>query len=621
MPHSLRREFKLLALAAAVVATMLGSFAARAGAAVLDLSALGAPSGHYGVLEYPSDPSGALATAGIPKVTDSGVCQDPALSADLVAPANGLCWHGGPVVHASQIFSLTWDAGSPRSYWSGTRGFLEQFLRDVSDGSGTLSSPFAVATQYADGAGQAANQSTYGGSCIDYGIPGGSACQFGSTAGTAAGDPYPSSGCPLSAPAAVCLDDAQIQGELAQVVTQTGLSTHLRPGTTPVLVVLLPKNVESCVDSAGKLCQANNITNAAAAHFCSYHAHLQVGGTDYAYVVQPWTINTVCDEPNLPGPPTFPIWVDAGQRLVSPMSAGTIAALVDPDLNAWYAHSGAEVYDNGGCHPAGYKIDTVTVGGSSQNPYWIQPEFSNAGVMIDDPISPSCALSVVLAPNFVVPSPVNSGDVVAFDGSITSASLIAPAHGYAWDFGDGTGPAYGPSVTHSYAYGGTYSVKLTVTDRGGNAQSLTQAIKVSGPPPPAPSTGGSGGGSSTPPPPPAAPSLGARFQLLPQSLRAVINQGVGVTLSAREAADGVAYISIPAAAARRAHLKGVHGATMMVGRGALSGITATSVTRHLHLPLALRAKLRKLRKLTLTVRLVLVGADGAREAIDLAGRY
>jgi hypothetical protein len=528
-----------------------------------------------------------------------------------VLSAGGLCWHGGRVIHASQIFSLTWDAGSPRTYYEGTRNYLLQFLRDISDGSGTLSSPFAVATQYSDAAGPTANQSVYGGSCIDYGVPGGSACTFGTTSGTAPGDAYPASGCPVTAPAAsTCLTDAQIQSELAHQITATDPGAHLHSGTSPLLVVLLPSAVESCIDSSGELCQA---LSKAPAQFCSYHSHLVLGGVDYAYVVQPWTAHSACDEPKLPDVPAVSSSLAAALRLVSPLSAGVIGSLVDPDLNGWYAQDGSETYDNGGCRPQGFQTDSEVVGTSGQNPYTLQPAFSNAGVIEDDPDAPTCAQNVVLTPAFVAPSPVHSGDVVAFDGAGGTSSLIVPATGYVWDFGDGSPQTRGPSVTHSFRYGGTYAVKLTVTDRGANVQTLTQTIKVDGPPPAGGSGSGGGGG--------ATPALGVQAQLLPQSLRSALSRGIGLTLSAQEDADGLASVSLPAAVARRAHLGKVHGATMTLAQGPLSGVTGASTTLHLHLPRAVAQKLGRLHHLTLTVRLVLVGADGSREAVDLAGRY
>ncbi len=68
-------------------------------------------------------------------------------------------------------------------------------------------------------------------------------------------------------------------------------------------------------------------------------------------------------------------------------------------------------------------------------------------------------------------NPVRAGEPVTLDGTY-SRSEGGKVVKYAWDFGDGT-IATGPVVTHVYAKAWTYSVKLTVTDEGGNTGSAT----------------------------------------------------------------------------------------------------------------------------------------------------
>ena len=67
---------------------------------------------------------------------------------------------------------------------------------------------------------------------------------------------------------------------------------------------------------------------------------------------------------------------------------------------------------------------------------------------------------------------VNGSGSTDSDGSIVT---------YAWDFGDG-GTAGTPTATHAYAAGGTYTVKLTVTDNSGATDSATRSLTVSAPP-------------------------------------------------------------------------------------------------------------------------------------------
>jgi hypothetical protein len=585
---------------------------------------------YFGVALVPGTTSAQLATAHVSPLISSAPCSDPALSPDLVLPANGLCYHDGAVMHRNETFALTWDPA--RRYWQTTRNYVQQFLRDVADGSGTLTSPYAITGQYTDSIGRAANASAYGGGCIDYGNPGGSACQFGNTHGT--GTDYPGSctgnvsgtnafseqpdGTFGNSGNDICLTDGDIQHELQAMIPQMNLSGHTQPGYTPLIVVLTPPGVEVCLDGSATLCSSNG---ASAAQFCSYHAQVEApggSGNRYAYVVQPWTAQwgpAACNEPDAPAisqdpqPAPATLATDVGQRLVSPLSEGQLAAIVNPALDGWFGLNGAEINGNG-CVPLANGQDTATVGISGQNPYFLQREFNNAGVIQSDPNGPSCAPSVTLAPAFVVPSAVNTGDVVQFDGSTTASSLIVPSAGNAWDFGDGT-TAVGPSVVHSYRTGGTYTVRLTVTDRGGNVRALTQAISVLGPT----------GVPVTPPNTHPTPGLKVRIQLVPQSLRSMLRSGLVVRVTSNQRADGIATLSISRSAAKRAHIRTGRSPTVVIGRGTISGIKNGSVRLHLHLSRGTAAKLERLGHVTLTVRLAVVAAGRAHMAVVVAGRY
>jgi PKD domain len=641
------RRLALLALTL-VVSLVVGAGGAQA--VVVDMGS----AGHFGVALVPGT-RGHLATAGVPIVQSSAPCSDPWLSRDLSLPSTGLCWHGGAVMHANETFTLTWDP--LRRYWQTTRDYVQQFLRDVADGRGTLTSPYALTSQYSDPNGRANNTSAYGGGCIDFGDTGGSSCKFGDTAGNGPGHSYGSFGPPFcsshgtnqfseqsdgtfgNAQNDVCLTDAQIQGELAAMINQTGLLARTKPGYTPLVVLMTPPGVEVCLDGSATLCSANG---ASTAQFCSYHSQVDVntpqGPTEVAYVVQPWTASwhtpTGCDEPDAPpflDPPTpQQLATGVGLRLVSPLSQGELGAIVNPDLNGWFRPYsgitdngyGSEINDNGnsqtsgtGCVPLDHQRDSVTVGSSAQNPYLLQREFNNAGVIQSDPNGPACAPFVALVPTFVVPSAVNPGDVVQFDGSTTVSTLIVPRAGYVWNFGDGT-TAIGPSVEHSYAKGGTYAVKLTVTDRGGNVASLSQTITVLGPngqPVSPPHTSG--------PRPPTLPALRVRLQFMPQGLRTMLRVGLSVRVSSNQRADGIATLSISRKSAKQAHIRTGRGPTVVIGRGTVSGITNGTVNLHLRLSRAMAAKLRHLRHVTLTLRLALVTAGGVHLAIDAAGRY
>jgi PKD repeat protein len=717
------------------LATLVATFAASLvvatpGAQAVVLNDAGTQAG----VSLTPDTRGGSLPSGVSAVTSASSCTDPWLASDLGGPAmpnGGLCYRGGGVMHKNETFALTWD--QPRAYWAQTRGYVEQFLRDVADASGALGSPFALTSQYSDAGGNAQNQSIFGGGCIDYGSVGGSSCEYGSPTG--AGHSYPANGCPVQGYSFTggitanshCLTDAQLQGEVSTMVAQTGILGRTQPGYTPLVTLLLPPGVETCLDAAHNLCSVNGqltpappqvsggstvgstlpdgtygvevtyqigggetvastpqtitvtaanptitisappavsgatgwyayvtqpngqsymrqggvnamatavtlstpptggATPPSAASFCSYHSQVNVGGTEVAYVVQPWTAETDCDEPGIPAIQDFPtaqqLSVGVGQRLVSPLSQAEIAAIVDPGLNGWAALNGSETEDNGGCVPLPKDLDKVSVGSSSQSPYYLQREFDNGDVLGPDPFTyDGCAPQVVLWPAFVAPSAVDQGDVVQLDGSATASTLLIPNQGYVWNFGDGS-TGTGPSVVHQFSKAGAYTVTLTVTDRGGNKDTTSQSITVLGPagqtptPPtsqPTPSNPGSG----------PAPALQVRLQLAPLGYKAVLRNGIALQVHSNKVANGILTVSISRALAKRAHIKiGRHANSVVIARGTTAGIVNGVSFLRLHLPKGVSAKLKKLRHATFSVRLSLVAAGGGHLAIDAAGRY
>jgi hypothetical protein len=301
-------------------------------------------------------------------------------------------------------------------------------------------------------------------------------------------------------------------------------------------------------------------------------------------------------------------------------------AITDPNLDGWYGSDGSEINDNG-CGPLAKPLDTVAVGPTS---YPLQREFNNAGAIWSDPNELPCAGWVNLTPTFVVPGPVEPNDNVLFDGSVTQATLGIHNGDYAWNFGDGTGGS-GPSVYHQYTSPGNYPVTLKVTDRGGNTATITQTVVVLGANgQPVPGTGGSTPGPTTGQPATGTPSgsgsgagsgLTAHLQLLPQSLKAVLKNGIAVRVSSNRAANGIATVWIARSAAKRAHLAARKGGAVRIGIGTVASITNGTVTLHLHLSRSVAKKLAHLGHVTLTIRLALVASGNQRYAVDAAGRY
>ncbi len=628
-------------LVLALTCTVLASLAVVASAQAIVVNDGGS---NYGVDLVP----GTGLSGGISPVTSGGPCVDPSLAPDLTWQTTGLvsplCYHGGSVLPENETYVLTWDP--QRNYWATTRQYVEQFLSDVATASGSFATPYAVTPQYtmANGTVRAQNRSLFAGGCIDYGTssgsPSGDTCQFGANHPSGSGNNYPANGCsvsgnnvwtgqpngPLSTTSNdVCLTDAQIQGELQSTMPQMGLPGGNVPGYSPLVVVLTPPGVEVCLDSAGNVCSANSAAGSTDAQFCSYHSQVNVNGTDVAYVVQPWTAQwgkgNGCDEPDAPNI-TTPVDVttlaqEVGAKLVSPLSQGQLAAIVNPALNGWYGEDGAEINDNG-CFPLNNGLDNVTIAG---NTYVLQREFNNAGAIETDPNALPCTDWIELNPAFVVPGPVEPGDNVLFDGSVTASALMVHNAGYSWNFGDGT-TGTGPSVYHTYSQGGNYSVTLTVTDRGGNTAHITQTVQVLGSngqavPPPTSTGGGSGSGSGSG----SSTALKVRLQLLPQSLKTVLRTGISVRVTSNAPANGIATVSITRASAKKAHIQVGQSPTVRIGLGTVSSVKNGTVTLHLYFSKAMAKKLSRLHHVAMTVRLQLVASGNRRIAIVAAGRY
>lgn len=105
----------------------------------------------------------------------------------------------------------------------------------------------------------------------------------------------------------------------------------------------------------------------------------------------------------------------------------------------------------------------------------------------------------------VIPPDVNSlpaasftvectGLACSFDATASSDSDGAIS-GYSWDFGDAT-TGDQVTATHTYAAGGSFDVKLSVTDDKTAVHELTQSVAVTSPPPPPPAKKSGGGAAS-----------------------------------------------------------------------------------------------------------------------------
>lgn len=332
--------------------------------------------------------------------------------------------------------------------------------------------------------------------------------------------------------------------------------------------------------------------------------------------------------------------------------------VTDPLLNAWQDKAGFEATDE--CR----NDFALTLGGSSSeetertlagtlynqtmagNHYYLNDALNLAAFKQGYP-SIACIPGARLEPQFTTPNAVESGDIVGFDASESDITLNAgegyssgasyPTYPtYMWDFGDGTKTtsAYPPgaaqvdepSAFHSYAYGGVYTVTLTVTDVGGNTASTRRQVTVVGPPPPtpaqpagttptstAPGTSAKSGAPKTVKQKPA-PTVFER--IASHSLPTVLHEGLIVQYAVNEQVAGNVEVMIAASTAKRLHLHGPVATHLSKGypRQVVIGAAVLVTTRRGHgvlqikLSPAAKRALSTMSRLKVTMRIVVRNA-------------
>jgi PKD domain len=325
--------------------------------------------------------------------------------------------------------------------------------------------------------------------------------------------------------------------------------------------------------------------------------------------------------------------------------------VTDPLLNAWQDGTRHESTDecrnhfgslagltqmSGSAAPveftlAGTLANTkLSVGGL----YYLNNAFNLAGILLPYPGVP-CMGAVNLVPSFNFTNVVNAGETVALDGMQSDITLnaskafsegheVANYAKYSWNFGDGTPivSGYAPgaptcsapwlspcaaSEFHSFQYGGTYNVTLTVTDTGGNVASVTQPIVVRGPSAPSGAGGGSGNGSGSSAPTPVITEF-----VLSRSLRKVLRRGLSVHYSVSEQVGGHFEVLIATSLARRLHISGASATGLaagtppqtVIGKAILATTHGGVGTLTIQMGPKTVRRLRHMHKLTLIVRML-----------------
>ena len=369
-------------------------------------------------------------------------------------PANGtppLTYHGGPVQHGTTAYAIFWDPPGryfPPSY----RAMVAQYFNDVSQQSYGTGNVYSAATQYYDltGPGGTKNWVSYD---VSYG---------GSAVAT---DPLPASGCKNYSlgdfsKTWACLLDSQLQSEVSNVIA----AQHWPTGLGAEYFLFTPAGLGSCFDTKPKDgCYDPELT----AGYCAYHSN--IGGTTL-YANMPWADISGCQYPvsHTPYPND-----DGADTVINVVSHEQNETMTDPLGNAWYDSSGYE--DGDECAWLSEPTQYNRLGNYSQtingDQYMMQFEWSNRG-------------SKCLGSN-THPQPAGSFTATAsgalgeqFTASATDSDDTAFTYG--WNFGDGQSALVStPTVTHTYAAAGTYTVTLVIFDAQGDQVRVVNTVTVS----------------------------------------------------------------------------------------------------------------------------------------------
>ena len=359
------RRFAALGATAALVVTM-------AAVATNVLPASAASSDATGC----SAVAATAATRGIvrPARTSATSCpgstgRDPAATGGTPPLIN----HGGPMMstrsNADQVVvtPIFW-AGAGFSFATAYKTLIKQYLHDAAADSDKSTNVFSTLFEYSGTNGFINYRLSRADSIIDT-------------------NAYPTAGCTTNAGPVysdnsgytTCLDDAQIQAEINNVVTAHSFARDLGH----IYVMFLPKHVESCflatTDVGKQQCTLNASPSAA---YCAYHNEFG-GNTVYANMPFPIYASTLpftCgSDASLPTNESPNGNTDADVE-ISPLSHEMSEAITDPDVTTgWYDSSGFENGDE-----CAYKYGTTAgTAGALYNQtidghhYLTQEEFSN----------------------------------------------------------------------------------------------------------------------------------------------------------------------------------------------------------------------------------------------------
>jgi hypothetical protein len=141
--------------------------------------------------------------------------------------------------------------------------------------------------------------------------------------------PYPGSSCTDSATPGNCIIDTDIQTEVQKVIAAQGWSG----GLNKIFNVYTAVGEGSCFDSTSSSCAYVGSNG-----YCAYHGSIGSGSSSIIYSNEPYAAAPGCQGGSAPNHPDS----DAAASITS---HEITEAITDPNLNAWFTSSGAEIGD------------------------------------------------------------------------------------------------------------------------------------------------------------------------------------------------------------------------------------------------------------------------------------
>lgn len=226
-----------------------------------------------------------------------------------------LGYGGGPIMPSVEIYVIYWVG----ALQSGGSASLTSHYMSVESG---------LAGDYAGHTLSSNNTQYYMTSPTQY-ITGLSARLNSSLAGKYTDqDPFPASGCTDSYTGTNCITDAQLQTELAHVMSIKGWTG----GLNKIFLIFTGKGEGSCFDSTSTACSYTS--------YCAYHSVIGSGSSAVIYGNEPYALPNVCQAG------TSPTGDPAADSAASVAAHEVTESITDPiPSTGWVDSSGNEIGD------------------------------------------------------------------------------------------------------------------------------------------------------------------------------------------------------------------------------------------------------------------------------------